>query len=182
MSMDALMRAVREHLKDRLSVDSKACEITDDGSPLPVAAGPFFYAVCPGEWRRGEDPDAGLDEYFGVEVVVTAWAGKFPRDRVGPNLIASEVGQGLYAKAERVRAILHKDPPDYPVLRAANAIITATDNGFVEPLLFQSGGRAEIKGPDWFSSDDRGGMSRVGLAIRLSFGGARRIQVVGEQD
>lgn len=187
MSARALALAVRNHLRAQLSLAATACEITDDGRPLPRSAGPFFYGVVQGDFRGGEDPDLGLDEYYNVDVVVTAWAAKVPADRLGPNLIAGPTGQSLDEKVEAVRALLHKDPPTvadpvthYPVLRAANALIGVSRNGFAEPLLFLSGSRVEPKGAEWFYSEGTSS-AHYGLAITLSFGRARRVQVVTEQ-
>lgn len=193
MSQRALLLAVRDRLRDApanggLGFVAAECEVMFDGQPPPIC-GERFSAIWPGEWT-GHYVE-GADEMLGVNVTVTLRVGKVPRDRMGVNALVGPTGQNLDQLLESIRAKLHMDPGprtatdarNYPVLTMANAYITALlgpNNGFVEPLQFQNGGRPEPKGPEWFeaASDVEGATPPVGIAQTLSFGGARRLQTI----
>lgn len=153
-----------------LGYDATNCEVGFDGQPPPFA-GEWFVMVHPGEWS-GRDIE-GLEESIGCQVTVTVRSAKVPRDRQGTNALTGPTGQSLDARLEAIRALLHLD---YGMVDLANATITASANGFVEPLRFRDGGKPEPKGPEWFHADLEGGSPPVGLAQTLAFGGAVRIQ------
>lgn len=195
MSQRALLLSVRNRLRDTvanggLAYANAECEVMFDGQPPPNAPERFI-AVHAGTWTARGDTE-GLDETYGIMVTVTVRTAKSPIDKTAPNLLVGSTGGQLDVLLEAIRAKLHKDPgprsstdtSQYPVLAVANTTIGASDNGFVEPLVFTDGGQPEAKGPDWFHADSdnwSGSIRHVGIAQTLTFGGARRIQVIEEQ-
>lgn len=179
MSMESLLIAVRDRLRDQLDLTPEQCEVQPDGQPMPMS-GEEFFAVHPGDWRNEDVNPLSLEEVFDVSVTLTRKAGYLPTDRVGTELV-TKFTLGLYARAAAVRRAIHAD---YNLLDAANLQINedsgATENGFIEPLSFRSGSTPMAKGPDWFWSDDENDPP-AGYAIELRFGGARRKQVIEEQ-
>lgn len=172
MSMRALLTATRNRIRTALSLTERNCEIMPDGQP-PAFSGELYIAVHPGDFYN--DSLTSLDETYSVYVTITRRADYSPHDRLGTQLLTHL--DGLYGRAEAVRAIVHMD---YSIINAANSIIGPLRNGFVEPLSFQNCTYLGVKGPDWFNaegSDD----TPTGLAVQLTFGGARRVQVIEEQ-
>ena len=152
MSQMALLLAVRDQLRETapLELRREECEVTHDGSPLPIA-GERFAAVWPGYWRDAGSNGTSLSEEYGVNVTVSFRLPRVPLDRVGPELLA-KANTGLLALCEKIRAVIHMDPQDslvVGVLPRANQLINATEeNGFLLPLQFLDGGRAEVR-PGW---------------------------------
>lgn len=198
MSQRCLLLAVRDRLRQSptdggLGLPAAFCEVMFDGQPPPSMAGEYWVSVHEGPCSV-EDVE-GLSEIIGVNVTVTVRTGKVPQDRMGINALVGPTGQSLDELLEKIKAALHKDPgprsatddSEYPVLALANAYIDrflGASNAFVEPLVLQDLGRSEPKGPDWFSCDYDGSDGRlppVGLARTLTFGGAKRVQVIEEQ-
>jgi len=180
VSQRALLLAVRDHLRQELSLATGQCEVQFDGQPPPVCS-ELFVAVHPGDWAN--EPVEGLLEVYGVEVTVTIRVARVPQHALGPNALVGPSGESLDNWLEKIRAVLHLDKGVYPVLTKANALIGSGENGFIEPLRFQSGGRPQPRGPDWFSADTdlSSRLPPVGLSQTLIFGGARRVQVIEEQ-
>lgn len=175
MSLNALINGVVKHLRSKsgLGLDDRMCGEQIDGQP-PPNAGQLYYGVHESSWTANDTDDA-LDEYFGVNVTITLRMGNVPADRRGLVVV-----HDLRKKARECVAMLHKN---YAVLDFANAEIGAADNGFIEPLLFQNALNTQVRGPDWFWAEGSDNAdSNVGVSITLTFGGARRIQVVAEQD
>jgi hypothetical protein len=155
------------------------CDLSFDGSPPPVC-GERFVAVHAGSWVGSGNRNC-LEEVYGVQVTVTVRMGRAPRDRIG-NLLVGPEGEALDRTLEAVRASLHADPRSEWVRQRANEIIGVADNGFVETLAFLGGGQPQAKGPEWFGAvvgEDQGPMP-VGIAQTLTFGRAKRVQVVEE--
>lgn len=182
MSHVALATAVRDRLRVVLgaavpAVTSESVEIQPDGQPDPMC-GEWYASVCQGDWR-GDSGDWDLGERVGVEVTVTRRLGYAPADRWGP-VTWAEAGKGFYAVLRLIVANVHLSET---VRIAANAELGLTSGGaggFVEALRFQSGGRPERKGPDWFGAeeavDGRRRVANAGLAQTLAFGDAYRLQ------
>ncbi|MFO0801483.1 MAG: hypothetical protein U0804_28795 [Gemmataceae bacterium] len=180
MSLRAMLQATRDAIRETLHLDKTGCQVTADGRPDPMC-GQEFWAVHPG--GASNTANNYLDERCDLQVTLTVRTGWAAQDRIGEEAILQAV-DGLMAKAERVRSLLHQE---YPVMDRANALIpgtaeycelrggTPTVNGFVEPLRFQSMTYLGPKGLDWFwaegVSDDT-----TGLAVQLSFTAARRLQ------
>lgn len=175
MSMEALLVAVRNRLRTALTLADALCDVQHDGS-VPPSAGEVYYSVHPAGISNDDTGAHRLDETYDVKVTVTMKVGWLPRDRYGTQSVA-KASTGLYARAEAARAALHMD---YTSMNAANTTIGVADNGFVEPLKFRSCSAVAVKGPDWFGADDQANPPS-GLAVELSFVGARRVQVIEEQ-
>ncbi|HMP07592.1 MAG TPA: hypothetical protein PJ982_14680 [Lacipirellulaceae bacterium] len=183
MSHVALLRAVVDHLLDdsSLGLDRENCAITHDGQPFPIA-GDLFVAVWPGYWRDQGSNGESLHEGYGGNVTVSLRCAHVPRDRIGVEVLA-KASIGLLAICEKVRASIHMDPSNLidggvqksSVMMRANQIIGAAANGFVVPLQFQDGGRAEQKSGSWWSAK---GEPMAGLAQTVTFGGAERVQPI----
>lgn len=182
MSMRALLTAVRNRLRAAitdvppgLGYETRQCEVGWDGQPPPMA-GQVFVAVHPGSITS--QSDQAMDEYYDLTVTLSMRLGQFPVDRWGErSLILSDTG--LYARAEAIRALLHMN---YPVQDAANAIIGAQDNGFVETIRYLGMGALREQGPDWWwAESEQQTEAPVGLSVEIRLGKARRVQVVEEQ-
>lgn len=174
MSMNALLVAVRDRLRQHLDVPPEAIEIMADGRPSP-AVGDVFVAVTEGEWRLDESIGAGdlmLPETFGVEVVVTRKCGVAPFARIGTAILA-EAQRGLTALCRKVVVAVHNS---YVVMAAANAEVTTATDGFHHPLVFVNAGRTMPQGPDWFQAKGQKSSPPCGLSRTLVFGRAQRVQ------
>ncbi len=169
MSQRALLLATRDHLRTKLGLKPEACEITFQGMPLPMS-GETFFGVWEGDWNC--QSTESLEETYGVSVTISVRLPAVPQDRQGPEILA-KAGWGLMELAEQVRAAIHSN---YELMDAANALIkSSTTNGFVEPLRFKNGGRNERKAGDWYAAR---GEKQAGMARTLTFGDAKRIQVI----
>lgn len=182
MSQRALLLAVKAEIQSLLGVGDETCDVMFDGRPKP-AAGQEFYAIHPGEWA-GEDTDAGLKEYFGVDITCTRRLGYAPMDQWGAEVLM-KASEGLDAMLGKVRARMHMN---YTIQQEANNLINADGvaNGFVEVLRFRSGGRPEPREAEWFgateSSPPAGGRyAHAGISQTLTFDRAMRIQRVESQ-
>lgn len=172
MSMPALLDATAAHIRAECGYDSKMCDVQPDGRPEP-ASGQVFVAVHDGEWTHGPVEEA-LDEYFGVRVTVSLRIAYVPQDRQGQESVR-KARTGIYARAEAIRAAVHMS---YGLMDAANAIIGAAANGFVEPLRFVSSSGVRLESSSWWDAheDDEPGDRSAGLVLELAFGRARRVQ------
>jgi hypothetical protein len=179
VSQRALLIAVRDRIRDRLNYGPTECDVRPDGRPI-AAASETYVAVHEGEWR-GVDCE-GLDELFGIDVTVSVRSGVTPDDRLGESLMVGPAGMSLDEKLRGIVALLHRDPPDYPVLNAANVLIGAGGNGLVVPLRFSHADRTKIADPKWFwgppaEEDD----CPAGLYRTLHFVEAERVQTIESQ-
>ena len=201
MSMVALLGAVKQNLQSLLGVTPGVdtgdifCDVTDEGQPKPNSGQVFFGIVGVGMSNASEQ---ALDEYYDFDVVVTLRAGYVPEDRIGNQLIllalSSPLVGGLWALTEEVRAGwesgsygLHMN---YHVLDLAGGTtgnvtwtggnaysLPNTVNGFIEPPVFLRAQYLGAKGPDWFYAEGAD-PATTGVACKLSFGKARRVQVI----
>jgi hypothetical protein len=186
MSLRASTLAVRHALRDKAfngpQFTPAQCEITIDGRPH-AAAGELFVGIHAADWSNSGENH--FDESFGVEVTVSLRHPKVPEDRV--HLLLAEGPSsntpGLWYWCERVRLCVHLNYAS--IMDKANAIINNTDlvsgsdNGFVEPLYFKSGGRATRRGPDWWSSP-LGDPPLSGVSQTMTFTPAKRVQIIEE--
>lgn len=165
-----LLQAVRDVLRTAFSLTEADCQVTADGRPDP-ACGQVFLAVHPG--TSDNAARNYLDERVSFFVTITYRTGYTPQDRIGEAVLIDPQA-GLLRFASRVKAALHMQ---YDVLAAANALIDGFDdttNGFVEPPGYRSAVYLGPQGANWFwgegVADDT-----TGLAVQLTFDGARRI-------
>ena len=168
--MRALLQATLNHLRDTLSLDASTSEVMPTGKP-PAFAGEVFYTVHPGTVSN-QDVHC-LDEQYSLDVTITLRSGKVPTDRVGTELLLAE-DDGIYDRADAVRAAIHMRYVG--LMNDANTDLTASVNGFVEPLVFLGYGRVQEQGGNWFGG--KGGPGSAGISLTLSFGRARRAQTI----
>jgi len=164
--MNELLAATVTHLKTQLSLDDTNCSEEPEGQPPPFS-GELYYAVHQGEWSNRSDLD--YDETYGLMVTITKRATFAPVDRE-----YSSVFQSLRTLAAALRTKIHMN---YPLINAANVLLTGAVNGFIEPLVFLSADIPQAKGPDWFWAEGDN-EPHAGAAITLTFGRARRIQTI----
>ncbi len=190
MSMNALLGAVVDRLKDQLSLDDSAVGIGYDGRP-PAFTGEEWFQVHPG--RVYNDKRIGresLDEYFDVTVTLTRRTGYTPQDRIGSAVMAEQT-QGLYTRADAVKVAIHvKDEVldfaggslvDHTWTGGKDYSIPDTAEGFIEKLAFDDYSVPEPKGPEWFWATGKGGYQNsppAGIAIEIRFCDARRVQTI----
>lgn len=161
-------------IRSDLGLDDKYVGVQPDGRPPPVA-GQMYVAIHAGPFQN--QSDTSLDETYEARVTLSMRGPVVPTDRQGSDLVVL-ASTGLLARAEAIRASQHMN---YTVLNNANTgqtySIGAGENGFVEPLKFQSASEPIEVGADWWRSDKKMG----GWMVALVFGGARRVQVIEEQ-
>lgn len=182
MSQRALMLAVKTHLQSEFTWNDDACDVAMDGSPRPVC-GEQFVSIWPGTWTiHQQHGDDDLDEEIGVNITVTRRLGFSPQDRWGQEVL-TKATTGLEAILRQILATLSVNR--WSLLQDANGLIGPHD-AFVEPLRFQTAGRPELKGPDWFSAIEDFEMSvkaaNSGVAQTLTLIGSRRLQSLEEPD
>jgi hypothetical protein len=177
MSLTALLRATKSSLQTLLSLTDTGVDIQPDPQPPPFL-GEQFITVHPISWGIGDTNEVmyGLDEVFGIGVTVTQKTGKVPRQKWGTNTYTLTT-TGLEAICNRIKVNIHQN---YTLLTAANALLTGGDI-FIEPLRFQGAdSEPQPRTGEWLWSDDPGTMESIlALSVTLRFGGARRMQAVG---
>lgn len=170
MSRKALLLAVRDELWEQFGWTQKECQVAFNGQP-PPRAGKVFVAVHRGP--RQSVSDLSLEEDYTVYVTVTARVNE-PYDRIGTDLM-EKATEGVDDLCDRIRALLHmKDT----VLDRANEALGVTVNGFCEPLMFLGDEEPQLVGGAWFHADPAA--TEIGVAVRLRFGKAKRIQYCEE--
>ena len=188
--IDALLYAVRDNIRSGgLNYDHASCEIMDSGQP-PARCGNFFAAVHDGMTRS--DADNQLNELYEFAVTLTMRV-TVALDRVGDQQLARNIArvplgerQGFYAKADRLRRLLHMNWNVVVVTgrtpNSANdnlaAWATGTIYGFCEPMRFLSMESPKLVGGEWFSAEP--GAEDIGMKATLTFGRCRRFQPVTE--
>lgn len=184
--IDALLYAVRDHIrKAGINFDQASCEIMDDERP-PPRCGNFFASVHSGAMTC--DTDNNLDERYEFAVTLTMRV-TVPLDRVGDQQMARNIArvplgerQGFYAKAERLRRLLHMNWNIVVVTgqtpNSANdnlaAWATGTVYGFTEPMRFQRMEFPKLVGGEWFDAEPDA--EAFGMKATIQFGRCRRLQ------
>lgn len=188
--MSALQMAMKTAIQSFLGltpgvdVADDTCDITPGGMPK-ANSGQIFYGIVGDEGGFNNDADASLDERYDLDVIITLRSDYCPPDRAGVELFVSNGTNnvdatttiGLWPRAQALRAKFHMN---YTVMNDANTNaaygIGAGANGFDEPLKFRGARGLGSKGPDWFMA--QGDRDWSGVAVRVSFGGARRVQKI----
>ena len=175
MSMGAVLKQVRDHLRDALSLGVDQCGIQPDGVP-PDSADEFYLAV--NEMGVTSTAREHLLEEYEIEVSVWRRAGGYPADRRGDVQLSDDPYlAGILTLDDLERAVirnLHGNYDDITV--AANTAIGAGvgDGGDVFQLALYYAGRRgteilqtgkEKHDPTWFGR-------------RLKFVGMTRVQSI----
>lgn len=186
--IDALLYAVRDGIRAAgLNYGKAECNIMDDGRP-PPRCGNFFAAIHDGMIRSTADNQ--LNELYDFSVTLTMRI-VVPLDKVGEQQIARDIAraplgerQGFYAKADRLRALLHMNWAF--VVKTGQTPNSANDNlaawssgtvyGFSEPMRFQSMEAPKLVSSEWFGAEPDA--SDTGIKSTLTFGRCRRFQPV----
>lgn len=163
-----------------LGYTSANCGRMFDGRPPPVH-GLWFASV----WYDGQravsqnrSGSTSLDEEHGVYVTVTFSCVK-PFDRW------FEHRDELELKANDIRSAIHKDIYNNSIINAANTLAgfrsasatpSSSNVGFFQGLRFDGMEMIQLVGPDWFNASVDSRRLQVGIAQRLRFRGAMRIQ------
>lgn len=172
-SETALLQALRDAIRQECGYQPEQCEVEFDAL-VPANCGEVYVAVIPGGWRPGPSTDGNggvLDELIDVDVEVVIRMAGVPRDRKR-EVFLSTLG-GLNNRLwQIVTTVGHFD---YRVITAAKGYSAASSAGFIVPLKF--GGMEQL--PRSVSSDyfkARAGEEAAGLARKVFFRGARRLQ------
>lgn len=174
MSQQALLIAVRDALKSEFNWNSDQCEVCFGGYPKPVC-GELFVAVHEGGESSVEQGDYDLSEAFAVNITVTRRTPYAPTDRWGTEILTK--ADGLSDVCRKIRNVIHFS---YPVMNAANELITVEADKFYHPLLWINTTPPAEKGPEWFGAArdkyEEGMLVNTGVAKTIYFGKARRMQ------
>ncbi len=154
----------------------------DDGRP-PPRAGNFFVSIHDGMMRS--DADNQLNEWYDFSVTLTMRV-TVPLDRVGEQQMARNIEriplgerQGFYAKAEKIRALIHMNW-NLVVVGGSSANSNLSNwgsgitYGFCEPARFLNMESPKLVGGEWFASEPES--EDVGMKATLQFGRVRRMQ------
>lgn len=162
-AMDALLDAVRDHLRSVLSLSEHECDVTPDGQPNP-SCGERFVAVHSGDVENTQAHC--LDERYSFRVTVTKRLSANPRDRQREG--------GVWKLALAVRAKLHMSYAVTALALAKNAQVS-----FTVPPVFTRGSYLGVKGADWFWAE---GQDVAGVAVELLFTRAERLTYIDEAE
>ena len=164
MSMDLLLDAARDHVRSSLSLAPAECDRCPDGQPNP-GSGERFVAISPGDIENSQINC--LDERYSFDITVTVRTDAPPRDRKADGKV--------WVLAEQVRAKVHMSYDLTARVTQANA-----DVKFVEPPVFLGATYLGPQGPSWFWAEGQQD-DASGIAVRLRFGRARRVQYIDDQ-
>lgn len=167
MSMSALVEAVRNHLREQMSLTCAECDIAPDGHP-PGNAGSEFIAVDEGEATNAAREN--LQEEYEINVWVCRKSGVFPANKRGDMRLKSEPYlAGMVSLDERCRQVIVALHANHAVTKAASELLSAPNTELGSPfqgcLIYRSTSRA-------VSIDSESGGAWV--ARQLRFRGAWR--------
>lgn len=177
MSLAALLKATRDHLRSLVPLSEDQCRVMPDGQPHP-AFGDSFVAVHPTTWATGDlsYPGSGLslDEVYGLSCTVTWRAPLAPVDRFMDDLYLASVNSLEILCRKVIKHINY----NWTLIVAANTnIATASTDKFVEALFWQGGDAApRLESPMWVWSKAENQDLVAALVMEMRFGGARRVQ------
>jgi hypothetical protein len=184
----ALLRGVESRVRSFLSdtapdgnTPGKYCGITAPPGRPPSWAGSVWYSV----FHRGMAGEGKSPQYhervYGVGICLTVRVNAKPQDRIGNSIILA-IDEGIADRVDALAEYLHGDYDTMHLvnqyMRSAQTASVDTEQGFVEPLLFQGATDPTEQGPNWFGSDPTkaGGAASAGYSVTLNFGGARYIK------
>lgn len=196
MSMDALLQGFRNALRARLG-DSRGqvVQVSDDGRPPPTC-GQVFYGIVGGEVQNNSDQDDQLDESYSLSVLITLRASYTPEDRFATELLVRDRipttpgppqpsatnatnrnKGGIWRRAEDLRVWGHGNWTD--IMTAANEAAGGDAvQGFCEAMKFRKITFLGTKDYAWFGCEPDDESPAAGVAIRVDFDKARRIQEI----
>lgn len=164
MSMKHLMDSAVTLMRTTLEIPENQCGKKILGRPS-ASCGQVYYAVHQGTWTNQDD--LCLEELMGLQITITMRLPVRPQDKLGDT-----IGTEIEVLAERIALFFHMN---YDHINAANTLIGAESNGFVEPLKFRNCTIPEVKTAEWFWSDQEG---LAGVAITINFDGAKRVRTL----
>lgn len=145
MSKVALLRAVRDCLRQSMGWREHECAISPRGRPHPDM-GLFFVAVHEGSWRA--EGKSYLEENLAVNVTITLATGQIPVDRPD-DIYESQAGM-IDQYENQIKATIHGNQ-QIRVAACAYARVPDETTGdiFQTPLYCTGGGELTPKGADW---------------------------------
>lgn len=170
-----------------LAYDPKFCGRRYKGYPPPLC--PVWYAAVWSDLSVQSGANramrSALDESHSVFVTITVPCSK-PFDRW------IEHQDLLERKRNEIRAMVHGDAYDCRIANAANELAecrradlaagATRPVGFWQGLAYEGADAIQECGPDWFQGDPEAARPMVGLAQRLRFSGACRMQAGGNAE
>jgi len=177
MSMGVVLKIVRDHIRNRLSLTGGQCDVRPDGRPIDVAGDLY---VCISEGGVQSESRLHLSERHEIEVSIWRRATAVPTDRQGDLLLPDDqYVANLQTLDDLERAIIaHIHGNDADIRQAANALLTsggANSDGFSVTLFYAGRGPSE-------TFTDRPRSSAEWIGRRLRFGGMLRIQPLGAME
>lgn len=176
MSMGAILKQVRDHLRDAMPLAADQCDIRPDGEP-PQSAGELFVAVD--ELGVTSTARSYIEEQFEVEVAVWRRAGQYPADRIGDAQLSDDpYTAGLFTLDDLEREAIRRLHGNFTDVTAAVNTALGTGSGnagdsFRLALYYEGRGRTEVLPPS------RGAQQPAQwLGRRLRFVGMNRIQAL----
>jgi hypothetical protein len=178
MSGSALLKSVRNLVRNEMQLDEQTCAIMPGPLP-PPSCGQRFLSIYLSEWRPGDrDLNRGIDEYFSVTLTWSYRVAYLPADAHGEEAYIQQL-EGIEAASRLLIPLLHQN---IEVMSGANNLILDGEYKFIEPLRWQGGDPVpKYVGAAWFGSGEAQSKSgpednKVGLVQEVTFGEARRIQ------
>lgn len=185
MSLANLQLAVRNELRTELPLldavrfpavtINDVIELSNEGQPFP-SSGQLFLGIHGSSWTpAGSEKERGIEEVFGVSIMITARTAGTPTDRQTENHYTSAT-IGLDRIARLLTPLIHQS---YIILNAANTLIGSPPYGFQEPLRFAGADEEPIeRQADWFwaTPGDKRTAQPTGWSLETRFTGAVRIQ------
>jgi len=177
MAYTELLTAVRNQLRTTITdmVDDCIDIEPEPGNP-PGFSGQEYISIVGNGWGPSASMTQdhfGLDEEYGVRVILTRRTGYVPEDRMMEEVILKEVG----GMETRMREILTSILLNRHTIRIADAEC-------YEPLRWLGCDPwPRVVGPDWFLAapdpNSAGNPNNYGLVWEARFGGAKRLSKLG---
>jgi len=176
----AVLNALLAQAPAGLEYPASQCKRMYDGQP-PPKAGNVFVSVWYDAQRGSLGQRTYLGELFGVYITLTL---RFvlPFDRWVQHR------DDMEARANAIKVLICQDTWNYSIINAANTLAgfrnsgtgsTQAPVGWCEALVFQGFDPIQDVGPDWFHAHVEHAAERnVGIAQRIKFGMAKRIQAI----
>ena len=172
MSMGVVLKQVRDHLRNSMSLGVDQCGIAPGGSP-PETAAEFYIAIDESQVRSTARDH--LNEVYEIEIAVWRRPGQFPADQQGDLTLADDPYlAGILTLDDLERAVIRNIHANYAdVTAAANTAIGAPSEqaGDVFQLAMYYAGRA---GTEVIKHET--GRDAAWFGRRLKFAGMNRVQ------